>query len=141
MGAGVLALAATVVFVSGRAANAAPSPQALLRVRLLTVVSMFGTLVAIFASDIVWRQQLLAADAAAAAARVPVAFILRAALREGAALLGAATALIAASCGALGAFPVYWVDLAPAAMFAAFLLSHWPSEARLKAEVESALGG
>lgn len=141
MGVGVLALAAAVVFVYGRGAGAEPSSQALIQVRLLTMVSLFGTLVALFASDIFWRQQLLAGDAAAAAARVPAAFILRAALREGAALLGETTALIAASSGVLGAFPAYWVNFAPAVIFAAFLLSHWPSDARLKAEVEAALGG
>ncbi|NNN04916.1 MAG: hypothetical protein HKL90_03350 [Elusimicrobia bacterium] len=141
MGVGVLALAAAVVFVYGRGAGAEPSPQALIQARLLTMVSLFGTLVAIFASEIVWRQQLLAADAAAAAAQVPAAFIFRAALRESAALLGAATALRAAASGVLGAFPAYWVNFAPAALFAAFLRAHWPSDERLKAEVEAALGG
>ncbi len=116
-----------------------PSPEEIRLVNLATAFAAAAAVLAIFASDVVWKAQLRRADAGSVDAVVLRAFIVRTAMREGAALIGCVACLIAALNGALRARPVYWVDLGPAALFYAYLVLRWPSLDGLKAELISAL--
>ena len=141
MGMGVLMLCAVVAFFRFSATGRAPTPDSLRTINLLTTIAMAYALGGIFVSEMLWRTRVRVATAENAAATVQTAFILRAAVREGAALLGAVVALMAAQGGILALYPAYWANLAPCFLFGTFLFAHWPSAANLKAELSDALGG
>ncbi|HEX4047184.1 MAG TPA: hypothetical protein VH309_05095 [Elusimicrobiota bacterium] len=135
MGGGVALLGAFSLFFYFRSSPAAPSARSVRLVNLLTAVSMAAAFSAIVVSELVWKKMAAGASAADANARTRTAFIARAALREGAALLGTVTFFLACQDGVLRAYPAYWVDLAPAALFWSFLWMHWPSLENLKTEL------
>jgi hypothetical protein len=136
MGNGVAMLAAISVFFYYKASSApAPSPQILKFVNTMTIMSMAASVAVIFVSEIVWRKMLAGATAADVNARTQTAFIVRTALREGAALAGTVTFFLACQDGVLRAYPAYWVDLVPAGLFWSFLYLHWPNIENLKTEL------
>lgn len=136
MGNGVALLAAIAVFFYVRsAAAAAPTLQALRLVNTMTALSMAAAVGAIVVSEIVWRRMLAGTTIENVNAKTQTAFIVRTALREGAALAGTVTLLIAAQNGVLRAYPAYWADLVPAVLFWSFLYLHWPTLENLKLEL------
>ena len=135
MGNGVALLTAVSLFFYGRSAAAAPTLQSLRLVNRLTILSMAAAFAAIVVSELAWKKMLARVVAENVNAKTRTAFIVRAALREGAALAGGATLFLACQDGVLRAYPAYWVDLAPAALFWSFLYLHWPSLENLKAEL------
>jgi F0F1-type ATP synthase membrane subunit c/vacuolar-type H+-ATPase subunit K len=141
MGAGLLLFAAADVVVYLRAVDRSPTPESLRTINLLTTIAMGYALAGIFVSEMLWRSKLRAAREEDVAATVRTAFIVRTAVREGAALLGVVVALLAAQGGILRVYPAYWADFAPAALFGSYLWAHWPSAANLKAELAEVLGG
>lgn len=132
MGAGLTAFCAVVGVLYARS-GAVATPEKVRLVNVLTGVSMFYAAVAIVVSEVLWKSILRRPGDLSGKART--GFIVRLALREGAALLGCVTALLAAMNGVLRAYPAYWVDLAPAALFWSFLVLHWPAPERLLAEI------
>ncbi|MBI3564348.1 MAG: hypothetical protein HY079_04040 [Elusimicrobia bacterium] len=138
MGLGVAALAAVIAVLHLRCART-PTPDEVRLINLMTGAAMVAALLAIVASEVVWKAQLKGADAANADARVTTAFIVRTALREGSAMFGLVVGLLAALNGTLGVYPAYWVALAPAALFLGYLAMHWPSPENLQAELDAAL--
>ncbi|MFI5361708.1 MAG: hypothetical protein ACHQ49_07040 [Elusimicrobiota bacterium] len=130
MGAGIFLLTVVSLFLFARSAVSAPTPQALKFINTLTILSMAASFAAIVASEFAWKELLAGANAS-----IQTAFVVRAAVRESAALLGGVTFLLAGQNGVLRAFPSYWVDLVPAGLFWFFLYMHWPSLANLKAEL------
>jgi hypothetical protein len=136
MGNGIALLTAVAVFYYWRSNAAAPTPQSLKLINSLTIFSAAAAFVAIVVSELVWKKMLAGASEANVNATTQSAFILRAALREGAALAGCVTLFLSAQDGVLRAYPAYWVDLAPAVLFWSFLYLHWPSLANLKTELE-----
>jgi hypothetical protein len=139
MGNGIALLTAISVFFYWRSNAAAPTPQSLKLVNSLTIFSAAASFLAIVVSELVWKKMLAGASAADVNAKTQAAFIVRAALRECAALAGGVTLLLACQDGVLRAYPAYWVDLAPAALFWSFLYLHWPSVANLRIELEELL--
>jgi hypothetical protein len=140
MGNGIALATVISLFVYARSAEASPSPQSLKLVNRLTVLSMAASFAAIVVSEIAWKRMLAAASATDVNARTRTAFVVRSALREGAALAGVATFFLACLSGVLRAYPAYWIDLAPAALFWSFLCLHWPSLENLKGELAEILG-
>lgn len=138
MGLGVASLAAVIAVLHLRGSKT-PTPDDVRLINRMTGAAMVAALVAIVASEAVWKAQLKGVDAANADARVTTAFIVRTALREGAALFGCVVALLAALNGTLSVYPAYWADLAPAALFLGYLAMHWPSPENLQAELDAAL--
>ncbi len=116
-----------------------PTPEEIRLINLLTGAAMVCALIAIVASEVVWKAQLKALTAERAEGALQTAFIVRSALREGAALMGCVVALLAALNGTLHVYPAYWIDLGPAALFFGYLFLHWPSVDNLKAEITAAL--
>lgn len=108
------------------------TPEGLRLINLLTGMAMAGTVVAILASEILWKSIMARGGGKA----VVAAFVARSACREGAALLGCVTALLGAMNGVLRTHPAYWADLAPAVLFWSYLYVHWPSAANLNAEID-----
>ena len=139
MGNGVALLTAVTLFLYFRSSAAVPTPQSLKLINMLTMLSAAGSFAAIVASEIAWKKMLTGAVAADVNAKTQTAFIIRAAMREGAALMGSVTLFLACQDGVLRAYPAYWVDLAPAALFWTFLYLHWPSLENLKAELSQTL--
>lgn len=138
MGLGIALLAGIVVFTY--ATNARPAtPEALRAVNVFTAVAMGVTLAAIILSEILWRALLQRAGEGAFTRKLTGAFIARMACREGAALLGCVAALLAAMSGVLRAYPAYWANLAPAALFWSYLYLHWPTAENLKSEISQSL--
>jgi hypothetical protein len=135
MGNGIALLIALIVFLYMRSAAAVPTPQALKLINTLTILSMAYSVGAIVVSEILWKKMIGEATASDVNAKTQSAYILRAAMREGAALLGGVTLLLAGQNGVLRAYPAYWVDLAPAALFWSFLYLHWPTLENLKTEL------
>ena len=135
MGNGIALLSAISIYFYWRSAVAAPTPQSLKLVNMLTVLSMAASFAAIVVSEIAWKKILTRAVAEDVNAKTQGAFIVRAALRECAALAGTVTFFLACQDGVLRAYPAYWVDLAPAALFWSFLYLHWPSLENLKVEI------
>ena len=124
MGNGIALATAISLFVYARSSAAAPSPPSLKLVNRLTILSMAASFAAIVVSEIVWKRMLSGAAAAEVNARTRTAFVVRSALREGAALAGVATFFLACLSGVLRAYPAYWIDLVPAALFWSFLCLH-----------------
>ncbi|MFI5349860.1 MAG: hypothetical protein ACHQ2Z_09970 [Elusimicrobiota bacterium] len=139
MGNGIALLTAIAIFFYWRSNAAAPTPQSLKLINSLTVFSAAASFAAIVVSEFVWKKILAGASAANVNATTQTAFIVRAALREGAALAGCVTLLLAAQDGVLRAYPAYWVDLVPAALFWSFLCLHWPSLENLRGELAEIL--
>lgn len=138
MGLGIALLAGIVVFT--HFTNARPAtPEALRTVNVFTAVTMGVALAAIVASEVLWNALLKRAGAGDFAQRLTGAFIARMACREGAALVGCVAALLAAMSGVLRAYPAYWANLAPAALFWSYLYLHWPTAENLKAEISEVL--
>ncbi len=141
MAVGLLAFAAVDVLIYVRAVDRSPTPESLRTINLLTTIAMAYTVGGIFLSELMWRAKLRAASPETLVESVTAAFILRTALREGAALLGVAVVLLAAQGGILRLYPAYWADFAPAALFGTYLWAHWPTAANLKQELAEVLGG
>ncbi|MDE2142443.1 MAG: hypothetical protein KGJ84_08545 [Elusimicrobia bacterium] len=135
MGMGIALLCLVIAFLFLQNDHVA-TPEGLRLINLLTGMAMAGTVVAIMASEILWKSVLSRGTGGAAGRTVVGAFIARSACREGAALLGCVTALLAAMNGVLRAHPAYWVDMAPAVLFWSYLYVHWPSATNLKAEID-----
>lgn len=133
LGIGFLALISMVFY--SRSAEVVPAPSAIKMINMLTVISMGYALATIVVSEILWKKMLAGAVAADVNMKTQKAYIIRSVTREGGALLGAVTFFIACQNGVLRAYPAYWIDLAPAALFWSFLYFHWPSLENLKAEV------
>lgn len=140
MGAGVALLSGLVVWLALRAPERAPSLESVRAVNAATLIAMVLALASIAASEIAWKARLRGAAAEDLDRRAAQAFLLRSILREAGALFGCAAAFPAAMGGVLRAYPAYWADLAPAALFGSYLWLHWPTDERLKAELAEALG-
>lgn len=128
MALSVVAVAALVFLADRRSAVLAPTPEAVHLANVGTMIAMGLAFALIAASEIAWKIVSGGGSSPADGARAARAFIVRTALREAAALIGCAAALPAASAGVLRAYPAYWADLAPAALFVSYLWAHWPSE-------------
>lgn len=135
MGLGIAFLVLISIVFYTRSSAVVPTPAAVKMINMLTVISMGYALATIVVSEIVWKKMLAGAAAADVNMKTQKAFIVRAATREGGALLGGISFFIACQNGVLRAYPAYWIDLAPAALFWSFLYFHWPSLENLKAEV------
>ncbi len=139
MGGGLILMAGLVVWSYVNAAAKVPAASEVKAVNTLTTVMMILALISIVASEYFWRIALRRTPGALAA-RVQAAYIVRLACREGAALLGMTVAYIAALNGVLRAYPAYWVNLAPFALFLVFLSAHFPSAEKLTAEAREITG-
>jgi hypothetical protein len=137
MGGGLTMVAGLVALFNTGART--PTPVEIRTINALTTVAMVFTLLAIAASELLWRKLLKSAPGALGA-RVQTAFIARLACREAAGLLGLTVAYIAAINGVLRLYPAYWVDLAPFVLFLGFLAAHFPSAEKLTAEAREILG-
>ncbi|MDD5302387.1 MAG: hypothetical protein PHS14_04685 [Elusimicrobia bacterium] len=139
MGGGLTMMAVLVFWSYLSAAAKVPTPNEVRSVNALTVIMMVAALIAIVASELVWRVYLRRTPGELGA-RVRTAFIARLACREGAGLLGMTVAYIAALNGVLRVYPAYWVNLAPFFLFLGFLATHWPSAEKLTAEARAVIG-
>jgi hypothetical protein len=139
MGMGLALLSAVSIFLYARSLSVVPTPQSVKFINMLTILSAAYAFGAIVVSEILWKKMLGGAVAADVNAKTQLAFIIRAATREGAALLGGVTFFLACSDGVLRAYPAYWIDLAPTVLFWSFLYLHWPSLENLKSELEELL--
>lgn len=140
MAAGLTVMAGLVAWSYNNAAARVPAPNDVRSVNALTVIMMVMAMIAIVASEILWRS-ILRRNTGPLGARVQTAFIARLACREGAGLLGMTVAYIAALNGVLRVYPAYWATLAPYALFLGFLAAHWPSVEKLTDEARDVLGG
>lgn len=138
MGAGLTLMAGLVAWSHANAAGKVPTPDNVRLINLLTTVAMLNAVSCIVASEFMWRRTLRN-PAGPLGARVQTAFIVRLALREGAALLGMTVAYLAALNGVLKAYPAYWVNLVPCGLFLGFLAAHWPSAEKLTAEARDVM--
>lgn len=139
MGAGLTMMAGLVFWSYLSAAARVPTPHDVRFINTSTTVAMVAALLAIIASEIVWRS-LLRRSSGPLGGRVHIAFIVRLACREGAGLLGLTIAYLAALNGVLRVYPAYWVNLAPFVLFLGFLATHWPSVEKLSDEARGVLG-
>lgn len=139
MGGGLAMMAGLVFWSYLSAAAKVPTANEVKSINALTAVAMVAALLLIIASEFLWRFSLRRTPGEFSA-RVQAAFIARLACREGAGLLGMTVAYIAALSGVLRLYPAYWVNLAPFALFLAFLAAHWPSAEKLTAEARGVLG-
>jgi hypothetical protein len=139
MANGIAMLIAVSLFFYERSTTIVPTPASLKFINMMTIMSMAASVLVIFASEIAWRKMLAGAVAADVNAKTQTAFIVRAAMRESAALLGSVTFFLACQDGVLRAYPAYWVDLVPAGLFWSFLYLHWPSLENLKTELAQIL--
>lgn len=138
MGMGVVLICLVVAAMHVQSTRT-PSPEDVRLVNALVGAAMVAALVAIVASETVWKAQLKALTPENVDGGVQTAFIIRTALREASAMFGAVAALIAALNGTLHVYPAYWAALVPAALFLGYLAMHWPSEDNLRAELTAAL--
>lgn len=127
MAAGLTLVVGLVAWRHQSAAGTVPTANQLRSLNFLTTIAMASAIIAIAASEILWRRVLRGARGPVSA-RAPAAFLARLACREGAALPGLTVAYIAAEGGVLRAYPAYWANLAPYALFLVFLATHRPSE-------------
>ena len=138
MAGGLCLLAAVTVFFYLKSAGVVPAPE---RVRAENTMTMFAMAVGaalIVASEAVWRH-MLRTSPGTVGERLTVAFILRAAMREGAALLGLVVAFLCAQNGVLRLYPAYWANCAPFVLFLVFAKAHWPTAQNLAAEAAEIL--
>jgi FtsH-binding integral membrane protein len=138
MAAGLLLMAGLVFWSFTNAETKAPTAESVRFINLLTGIGMAMALGEIVASEILWRR-LLRSSTGPLNSRVQGAFVVRLALREGAALTSLTFAYLAALNGVLKAYPAYWVNAIPSGLFLSFLAVHWPSAERLTAEVRDIL--
>jgi hypothetical protein len=137
MAAGIVLLAGLVAWTNATGDKIA-APENVRLINLLTTVAMGAALAMIAVSEFLWRRMIRAAAPETLPAAVQSAFIIRLACREGAGLLGLTVAYLAALNGTLRAYPAYWVDAAPAALFVGFVALHWPTPEKLEAEARDA---
>ncbi len=116
-----------------------PTAQDIAIINRLTGAAMIAALVAIMASEIIWKSQLRRIDAHNADAIIRTAFTIRTGLREMSAILGAFVTLMASTGGVLKLYPVYWATLLPAWLFLGYLAMHWPTFENLDSEIGTAL--
>lgn len=136
MGASVAALAGVAAWVALSPGAEPPSPGDVRLVNGLTTAVMGWTLAAVIAGEVLWRRALRRVENPAHAdSAVRAGFILRVALREGPAALGLAAVALAGREGVLRAYPAYWVNAVPAALFLGFLAARWPALDALRAEI------
>jgi hypothetical protein len=133
MAAGLCLLAAMIVFFYARSAGVVPDAAHVRLDNTITMVAMAFAAATIVVSEAVWRGVLRGAKGPLAQ-RVETAFLVRAALREGAALLGLVAALLCALSGVLRLYPAYWANFAPFGLFLVFAKLHWPTAENLAAE-------
>lgn len=139
MGAGILMMGAVVLYFH-LGAKAPPETGDVKLINAFTTAVMAWCAGAIFLSEYLWKRQLRAVDNPAhAPSAVQTAFIVRLALRDGAAFLGLVACMLAGMKGVLKAYPAYWVNAAPAALFLFFLSVSWPSREGLRRQVLDAL--
>lgn len=139
MAFGVLVMLGLTLYFRAVAADA-PDPAQVRFINAFTMAVMVWCAGAIFFSEFIWRRNLRAVENPAhVSGMVQTAYIVRLALREGAALLGMIVCLLAAMKGVLKAYPAYWVNAAPAALFLFFLAVNWPSREGLRRQVLDAL--
>lgn len=139
MALGVLVLSAVALYFRLGSAEP-PAPADVKLINAFTTAVMAWCAGAIVFSESLWKRQLRAAtNPAHAPAIVRTAFIVRLALREGAALLGLVACMLAAMKGVLKPYPAYWVNAAPAVLFLFFLAANWPSREGLRRQVLDAL--
>lgn len=139
MGLGIVLLCGVVGATYFQSAHPA-TPDGVRVVNMFTAVAMGLTVIAIIASEILWKVLLTRRGARPLSQVVTGAFIVRLACREGAALAGCVAALLAAMGGVLRAYPAYWANLAPAFLFWSYIYLHWPSADNLKAEISATVG-
>ena len=131
-------LAGLIAWSHAGAAGIIPTAHQLRLINLLTTIVMVAAVLAIVASEVLWRIVMRRASGELNA-RVQTAFLVRLACREGAALFGMMVSYLAARDGVLRAYPAYWVNMAPYALFLSFLVLHWPSAEKLAAEAGEVL--
>ncbi|MDX6769609.1 MAG: hypothetical protein SF051_08765 [Elusimicrobiota bacterium] len=140
LAAGVLLAAGVAGWLYLGGAGRPVPPNGARLVNILTMAAMAWTLAGIAAGEFLWRRLVRAIEEPArAGAAVRSAFIVRLALREGTALLGLVVLVVGALNGVLAAFPAYWVNAAPAALFLFFVWARWPSLDNLREQVKDAL--
>lgn len=137
MAAGLAIVAGLVLWSYVRSVGTVPAPVDVKSINVFTTVAMVFALAATIASELAWRGGVRKSTGTSAGVRM--AFIVRICCREAAALLGMTVAFLAGADGVLRAYPAYWVNLAPFALFLIFLASHWPTVARLEAETQEIL--
>ena len=136
MGGAVLALAGVATWAALSPGAEPPSAGDVRLVNGLTTAIMGWTLVTVIAGEVLWRRALRRVENPAHAdSAVRAGFIMRAALREGPAALGLGAVAFAGREGVLGAYPAYWVNAVPAALFLGFLAARWPTLDALRAEI------
>lgn len=136
MGACMLALAGVAAWFALSPGAEPPAPGDVRLVNGLTTAVMGWTLATVIAGELLWRRALRRVDHPARADdAVKAGFILRVALREGPAALGLALVAFAGREGVLRAYPAYWVNAVPAALFLGFLAARWPTLESLRAEI------
>ena len=138
MAAGLCLLAAVIGFFYARSAGLVPDAASVRAENVMTMVAMAVAAATIVASEAVWRG-VLRGGRGALARRVQTAFLLRAAMREGAALFGLAVALLCAQSGVLRLYPAYWANFAPFGLFVVFARLHWPTAENLAVELAQIL--
>jgi hypothetical protein len=138
MAMGLSLLAAVVLYLYFKSAGVVPDPARVRADNNLTMVAMAVAAAAIVASEAGWRQ-LLRAGEGALSERVSSAFIVRAAAREGAGMMGLVAALLCAQHGVLRLYPAYWANFAPFGLFLVFAKMHWPTAESLAAEIAEIL--
>ena len=130
---GLALLVAVVVYAHARATGLTPSAERVRADNGLTMVAMAVAAALVVVSEAFWRGIIRGGG------RVKKAFIVRAALREAAAMSGLFAALVCARHGVLRLYPAYWANLAPLGLFVVFAKLHWPTAAGLDAEVAEIL--
>ncbi|UPT75033.1 MAG: hypothetical protein M0D55_04790 [Elusimicrobiota bacterium] len=131
-------MAGLVVWTWANTAVQAPELDRVRFINTLTMISMGLTFACVVASE--WQWRALLRRPGPLAGKLQAAYIVRLAAREGAGLLGLTTAYLAAANGTLRAYPAYWVNLVPYALFLGFLAAHWPTASRLAEEAGEVLG-
>lgn len=131
MAGGIVMMAAVSGFIASSSVRV-PGPQELGTIRLLSIVDLVFAAGAVAAAPLVYRS---ARGASPTLGSLQSARIARAALGEGAALLGATVCFLAGSNGALRAEPLYWLNAVPAVVFVAWAVKTLPTEDDLRAEL------
>ena len=124
MAGGVALLGAVTLFLFVRGPAAPASPKAFDTLRLFSIVDAVLFLSSWAMSGVLF--QTLSAPGTFAALQSAV--IVRAAAREGSALLGIVVCLLGALSGALRVQPAYWANALPGALFVGWVLATLPSE-------------
>lgn len=142
---GLVMMAGLVAWSYANAATVTAEIERVRSINTLTTIGMIAALGAIALSEALWRSTVRnqwghGGKQFPLSGRVQSGFIIRLALREGAALLGLTVCYVAALNGVLRVYPAYWVNLAPFVLFLGFLAAHWPTAKRLNDEVRDTIG-